>query len=252
MTASSLAGRLAASREHGGGPQVDSRGQLPDGPEGVPDQRLQQNAIRVLIGHDVPLFREALRVALSHLPGLEVLPTTVPVVEVVAAARRARPRVVLLDLTDRTAAGLEALRALRSQVPESAVVVVTTDTDDAALLAAMVVGASGHLTMGAAVAEVAAAVSAAASGKVLGGRQLEARIRRLARPEPPPPFRSSLTEREREVLCRLVQGMGTRAIAADLGCAHNTARAHIQNVLIKLGVHSRLAAAALAVREHLV
>lgn len=208
---------------------------------------------RVLIAHEVRLFREALRVALSDRHGLEVLPSTVDVDGVVLAARQGRPRVVILDLTGRTADGLNALRSLRSEVPDAAVLVVTEETDDAALVAAMSLGASGHLTTSAAISDVAQAVSDTARGKVLAGRRLEARIRHLALSgQPAPPCTERLTDREREVLRRLAQGMNTRAIAADLGCAHNTVRTHIQNVLTKLGVHSRVAAATLAVRNDLV
>lgn len=208
---------------------------------------------RILIAHDVRLFREALRVALSDRHGLEVLPSTVGVDGVVVAARRTRPRVVLLDLTGRTAEGLAALQALRSEVPEAAVLVVTEETDGRTLVAAMALGASGYLTMSAAVSEVAQAISDTAGGKVLTDHHLEARVRHLAHcAQAATSSGDRLTDREREVLSRLVQGMDTRAIAADLGCAHNTARTHVQNVLSKLGVHSRLAAATLAVRNDLV
>lgn len=209
---------------------------------------------RVLLAHEVRLFAEVLRVALAERAGFEVLPTIVPLSQAVRAARQSRPQVVILGLESKTADGLEVLRELRETLPETAVLVVTSSADAASLSAAVTAGASGYLTMDAEMADLVDAVRATAAGKVvLSGRRLEALVRHLAqRSRPARGGDALLTDRERDVLARLVEGKSTKAIADELCVSHNTARTHIQNVLTKLGVHSRLEAAARAVREHLV
>jgi DNA-binding NarL/FixJ family response regulator len=213
-----------------------------------------QRATRVLLAHEVRLFAEVLRVALAERAGFEVLPTIVPLEQAVRAAKQARPQVVIMGLESRTANGLEVLRELRAALPETAVLVVTASADAASLSAAVSAGASGYLTMEAEMSDLVDAVRATAAGKVvLSGRRLEALVRHLAqRSRPRQGAEALLTERERDVLARLVEGKSTKAIAAELCVSHNTARTHIQNVLTKLGVHSRLEAAARAVKEQLI
>jgi DNA-binding NarL/FixJ family response regulator len=206
---------------------------------------------RVLLAHEVRLFAEVLRVALADRAGFEVLPTIVSLDEAVRAARQVRPNVVIMGLESRTSDGLEVLRALRQALPDTAVLVVSTSTDVVSLTAAVAAGASGFLTMDAEMADLVEAVRATAAGKVvLSGRRLEAMVRHLGRQAAAPlGSQARLTERERDVLARLVEGQSTKAIAAALCVTPNTARTHIQNVLTKLGVHSRLEAAALVARE---
>ena len=209
---------------------------------------------RVLIAHEVKLFAEVLRVALSERAGLEVLPSIPTLAQAVRAARQCRPQVILMDIEGQSADGLTVLAELRQAVPEAAVLVVTSSVDSAALSAAVSAGASGYLTMDADMSEVVDAINATAAGKVvLSGRRLEALIRHLAhRASSTRACDALLTEREQDVLACLVAGKSTKAIALELGVSHNTARTHIQNVLTKLNVHSRLEAAARAVREKLV
>jgi two-component system nitrate/nitrite response regulator NarL len=209
---------------------------------------------RVLIAHEVRLFAEVLRVALAERVGLEVLPSIPTLCQAVKAARQTRPQVILMDIQGRTADGLEVLRELREAVPEAAILVVTSSVDPATVSAAVSAGASGFLTMESDMSEVVDAIRATAEGKVvLSGRRLEALVRHLGqRSATVKTCATLLTERERDVLALLVEGKSTQAIAQELGVSQNTARTHIQNVLTKLNVHSRLEAAARAVREHMV
>lgn len=222
--------------------------QLTDSSE--PDPR----PTRVLIAHEVRLFAEVLRVALADRAGLEVLPSIPSLAQAVRAARQTRPQVILMDIEGRTADGLGVLRELREKVPEASVLVLTSSADPAMVTAAVSAGASGYLTMEADMGEVVAAVRDTAAGKVvLSGRRLEVLVRQLARrSETVSRCAGLLTERERDVLLKLVEGKATKTIADELGVSQNTARTHIQNVLTKLNVHSRLEAAARAVREQLV
>lgn len=211
-------------------------------------------SVRVLIAHEVRLFAEVLRVALAERAGLDVLPSIPPLARVVSAARQTRPQVILMDIEGGSADGLATLRELREAVPEAFVLVLTSSIDPAMVTAAVGAGVSGYLTMDTEMSEVGDAIRATAAGNVvLSARRLEVRVRQLARrAETAKRGDRLLTEREREVLRRLVQGKSTKTMASELVVSHNTARTHIQNVLTKLQVHSRLEAAARAVGEDLV
>ncbi len=209
---------------------------------------------RVLVAHETRLFADVLRVALSERTALEVLPSIPALADAVEVARRSRPDVIIMDLESRTADGLEVLKALRAALPDCFVLIVTSSVDAETLPAAMSAGASGYLTMDADMSDVVDAIRTTAAGQVvLSGSRLEALVRHLSgQSRPVAASKGLLTDRERDVLVLLVDGQSTVSIAKHLGVSHNTARTHIQNVLTKLGVHSRLEAAARAVRERLV
>lgn len=209
---------------------------------------------RVLLAHEVRLFAEVLRVALGDRAGFDVLPTVVPVAQALRAARQSRPHVVIMGLESATADAVEVLRQLRLALPDTPVLVVSDTSDAGSLTAAVAAGATGYVTMDADMGDLVQAVQATAEGKVLlSGRRLESLVRHLERrPDSAQRGATLLTAREREVLACLVQGKSTKAIAAGLCVSQNTARTHIQNVITKLGVHSRLEAAARAVQEHLI
>ena len=210
--------------------------------------------VRVVVLNEQRLFADVLRVALSERGGFDVCPTNATLARAAEVVRQTRPDVVVMDLAGDTAAGLEVLAALKAEFPGTQVLIVTASADATVLPAAVEAGASGYLTMDATIAEVVEAVEATAAGKaVLSGRRLEALIQHLARRAARPAAAcGTLTEREREVLRRLVEGQSTRQISMELCVSPNTARTHIQNVLTKMDAHSRLEAAARAVREKLV
>lgn len=206
---------------------------------------------RVLLVHEVRLFAEVMRVALSERAGFEVLQIVSAFDRAVRAARQARPDVVIIGIDSRLPDGFDVVRELRATCPETAVLVVADSADITSLTAAVAAGASGYLTMDAEMADLVETVRATAAGEaILSGRRLEAMIRHLGRQSTVAEgCQDLLTERERAVLARLIEGGSTKTIALDLCVSHNTARTHIQNVLSKLGVHSRLEAVALVARQ---
>ncbi len=136
-------------------------------------------------------------------------------------------------------------------------VVVVADVDDPRMSGlAIAAGASGYLTTDAGTDELANAICYAVRGDTaVSGQHVTKMIRDLVRRGPSPDrFHSyvTLTPREVEVLGYLVDGLSTAQISEQLSISQHTARAHIQNVLVKLNVHSRLQAAAHAVQHHLL
>lgn len=220
----------------------------------VPDDHLVvvTRPTRVLLALEQRLFAQVLRFALSDHGGYEVLPACSSLRELRGVVERERPDVVLMDVESETCDGLGVLRELRAAQPRVAVLILSAAPGPQLLSDVMTAGAAGFLSLEADMAEVISAVRSAAEGKVvLSGRRLEALVRHLAQqttPTPPLGPGGRLTDRELDVLLLLAKGASTPEIATTLFISVHTARTHVQNLLVKLGVHSRLEAAVYAVR----
>lgn len=209
------------------------------------------SAVRVLLCDDHQVFAEALA-GLLDAGGIEVVGVVGKVEDAVATAASRRPDVVLMDYELPDGDGVRATAAIKAASPHTQVVLLTSNADEDVLVAAIEAGASGYVTKHKPAAEVVAAVRAAADGEMLVSSDMLARLLpRMGRAEP----RGGgydLTPRELEVLALLVEGTPNQELAARMGISRNTVRNHVQNLLTKLGVHSRLEAVALASREGLL
>jgi DNA-binding NarL/FixJ family response regulator len=163
------------------------------------------------------------------------------------AAERA-PDVVLMDLLMPGMDGISAIAAISQGHPELAVVAMTSFTQADLVHGALQAGAAGYLLKDAEADEVAAAIRAACRGEV----HLDATIaKQLTRSlvAPGPHAVTALTDREREVLVLVAQGLSNQQIADSLVISERTARTHVSNILSKLEVASRTQAALVAIRE---
>lgn len=215
--------------------------------------------IRVWVVEDGALLRRSLAAYLAAAPQL-ACPRAFGSVEELAAALAAgdRPDVVLMDLALPGRSGVEGTRLLRAAVPSARILVLTVQEDDDSVFAAICAGASGYLLKPTPLAHVAEAVRRVAAGEaamdgVVARRVLEqfARVASLPR-RGAGDTRPRLTEREREILALLVDGLAMKQIAARLGVSYHTVDAHLRNVYEKLHVHSRSAAVVKAVKEGLL
>ncbi len=207
------------------------------------------STIRVLIVDDERLFAELLRVALRGADGIEVIDIVHDAATAVERAKALRPEVVLADYHLPDGTGADVARALR-QLDSTAVVVLTADPSAETLADVARSGAVGHLTKERGFAEVVESVRAAASGEILfEANELQRLL--LERETTRKPI-EPLTARELEVLRLLASGASSQVASATLGISTATLRAHVQNVLRKLGAHSRLEAVAEAARLGLV
>jgi len=213
--------------------------------------------ISVLLANSHRLVRELVVNGLELEPGICVIGTAATADEALAMAARIAPDVVILSVGLAGADPTQTACKLRSTSSASRVLVLAEDEDQSVLTGNIRCGANGYITTGCSMAELAAAVRAVHEGTMhvptpmLGPlistligdsrEQREAR-RRLSR----------LTQREREALALLVKGASTDGIAAALVISPDTARSHVQHVLSKLGVHSRLEAAAYVVERGVV
>jgi DNA-binding NarL/FixJ family response regulator len=209
------------------------------------------DAIRVLIVDDHTVVRSGLITFLSLLDDIEVVGEAADGSEAVAAARRLKPDVVLMDILMPNVDGVTAIGRIKEELPETEIVAMTSFIEEEKVTAALGAGASGYLLKDAEADEVAQAVRDAHNGEVhldpAVARLLTERIRR--RPEPADGLVEPLTEREREVLRLVARGMSNKEIAAELFLTERTARTYVSNILGKLGLQSRTQAALWAI-EH--
>ena len=213
--------------------------------------------VRVLLADAHSLFREALSSALAAEPDLAVVAEARDGLEAVAEAARSEPEVAVLDAELPNCDGVRATRLIRDRLPGCRVVVLAAEEDHDTLADAVQAGASGYLTKASPLTDLVEAIRAVHRGdtlvpaRMLGGllgrlvnrrHEQSSAVRRMGR----------LTPREKEVLSLLAEGGDNDSIAQALVISPQTARTHIQNVLVKLGVHSRLEAAALAIQNGLL
>jgi DNA-binding NarL/FixJ family response regulator len=194
---------------------------------------------RVLIADDHPLFCDGLAAVLTDGPGTELAGTATTGTEAVDLAREIQPDVVLMDLHMPEMNGIEATRRIVADCPHAAVLVLTVFDDDVSVRSALRAGARGYLLKGASREQIRCAIHAAASGEIILGAQLAARmVACFTATAPAPPF-PQLTGREREVLDLLAQGRANTAIATRLSLSPKTVRNHVSNILAKLQVTDR-------------
>jgi DNA-binding NarL/FixJ family response regulator len=211
--------------------------------------------IRVLLVDDHQLLTGALSRMLSNESDIHVVGVAGTVAEARAIARE-RLDVVLMDYRLPDGTGAEATRAIKARWPAARVVMLTALNDDETVLESIQAGADGYLTKDRAVEDVVNAVRAAHAGETLLPRSVivgiaqrvaAARDRGTERRQIDP-----LTPRELEVLKALTEGLSTPEICDRLFIAPNTLRTHVQNIMGKLRVHSKLEAVAFALRHRLV
>jgi DNA-binding NarL/FixJ family response regulator len=212
--------------------------------------------VRVLICDDHRILTDTLTAVVADDPGLKLLgPPLHSPDEAVDLALRYRPDVVLMDIEFRGhMSGIEATRRIKAGAPEVNVVIMTAHEDDRLLIEAVEAGATGFLRKTEGVDEFLEVVKSAAAGEMLIDPEVLARLLPLVAKERAArqdalDLLDQLTDREREVLDLLAEGLRNDAIGARLFISPQTAQTHVRNILGKLGVHSKLAAAAFALRH---
>ena len=207
--------------------------------------------IRVLLVDDHAVVRMGLRAFFDLLPDIEVVGEASDGSEGAAMTRRLTPDVVLMDLLMPNMDGITAIGRIKAELPETEIVTMTSFIEEEKVTAALEAGASGYVLKDAEAEEVAQAIRAAFAGEVhldpQVARLLAQRMRAKKDPEPVEP----LTDREKDVMRLLGQGMSNKEIGAQLFITERTARTYVSNILGKLGLASRTQAALWAVEHKL-
>jgi NarL family two-component system response regulator LiaR len=206
--------------------------------------------IRVMIVDDHDMVRRGLAAFLRAKPELELVGEARDGLEALQICEQVHPDVVVMDLVMPRMSGAETTRAIRRHWPQVQVVALTSFEERDLVREALSAGAIGYLLKNVSVDDLAAAIHAAYAGRsTLAPEAVRALIENETRPAG---LDYQLTAREREVLGLLVQGMSNPEIAESLVVSRATAKAHVSNILSKLGVSTRSEAVALAIQQHLV
>lgn len=201
--------------------------------------------LRLLLVDDHALFRAGLRAVLSLRADFVVVAEADTVAAAVAAWHAHRPDVVLMDLRLPDGTGIAATAAIRQADPAARVLLLTTYDGDEDIHRALAAGACGYLLKNITGPELLEAVAAAAAGRDYVPPAVRRRLAERA-------AYGELTPRELETLELVVKGLTNREIAAVLRVTEFTAKAHVRNLLAKLGAADRTEAATLALQRGLV
>lgn len=211
---------------------------------------MADKVIRVMIVDDHAVVRGGLSKFLMVHQDLELVGEAESGEEAIVLAQRLHPDVILMDLKMGGMDGVTATRLVREKCPGCRVIVLTSFAEDNMVQGALQAGAIGYLLKNVTVSELAAAIRSAYAGRMtLSSEATEALVHSTTQPVV---HGDELTEREREVLALLVEGLSNQEIADRLFLGIGTVKFHVRNIYSKLGVDNRVAAVTLAMQRHLV
>ncbi len=203
--------------------------------------------IRVAVADDHPMFRAGVLSSLREEDGIDVVGEASDGPGALALARSELPDVIILDIA-MPGSGLEAARHIAAACPATRIVMLTVSEDEDDLLAAVKAGASGYVLKGAGAGELVNVIRSVHAGDVYVAPALAwGMLRELQTPRTSP--YDELTDREREVLELVAEGLSNHEVAERLGLAEKTIKHYMTNILGKLHVRSRVEAALLVARE---
>ncbi len=210
--------------------------------------------MRVLIIDDHALFRDGLQ-GLLEQRGIEVAGSVASGAEGIELTEELKPDIVLLDLRMPDMGGLEVLQKLKANKSAIPVVMLTTSNEESDLIKSLRSGAQGYLLKDMEPDELVSALRDIENGKNVVAQDLTDALARMVQgdtniADEEGPF-SNLTPREMEILCLLAEGQSNKLIARNLGISDGTVKLHVKAILRKLGIHSRVEAAVIAVEQGL-
>jgi DNA-binding NarL/FixJ family response regulator len=205
------------------------------------------NPISILLVDDHSLFREGLASLLRARPNLQVAGTASSGEEALLLAREVLPDLVLMDVRMPGINGIETTRRLKVEMPTVRVVMLTMSEDAQDLFQALKNGAQGYLLKNTKPDALYRFIEGVMEGEApISGLMAAKMLSEFRPPEDPAPDDrgcEKLTERERDVLQRVANGMTNREIAHTLSISENTVKKHLRNILAKLHLQNRVQAA---------
>lgn len=198
--------------------------------------------LRILIADDHPLFRDGLRALLTSLPDFEVVGEAEDGAQAMAQALALQPDLIFMDLRMPGVDGVQAIREITRASPHIGLIVVTMLNHDSAVFSAFKAGARGYLLKDARQEEIVHAIRTVASGGAMLGAALAKKVQvyfHALAPKRDLLVFPELTDREREVLQLVAQGLSNTQITERLNVSPRTVRNHITNIFAKLQVATR-------------
>jgi len=210
--------------------------------------------MRVLLIDDHALFRIGLQELLERR-GIHVVGALGDCREGIEEAEKARPDVILLDMRMPDMNGVEVLKELRIRKLDMPIAMLTTSEEENDVIDSLQNGAQGYLLKDMEPDELITALHEIVEGKTVVAKELTGILAKAVQGEweaaPAKGTFTTLTPREREILCHLAAGQSNKVIARDLGISDGTVKLHVKSILRKLEVHSRVEAAVIAVEQNL-
>jgi two-component system nitrate/nitrite response regulator NarL len=214
-----------------------------------------EKPISILLVDDHTLFRSGIRSLLQRYPEFAVVGEASDGVEGIKRAKQLQPDVVLLDLNMPGMSGLETLQLLLQDCPDVAVMMLTVSEEAEDLTAALQAGAKGYLIKNIEADFLVRAIKRAAAGESVLAESMTSKLVAQLQGGPAkavePSELDKLTPREKEILACLARGDSNKIIARTLDVAESTVKIHVQNILKKLNLSSRVQAAVFAVEHRL-
>jgi two-component system, NarL family, response regulator LiaR len=205
--------------------------------------------IRIMLVDDHAVVRSGLGAFLSVNPDLELIGEAENGEQAVVRAGILKPDVILMDLMMPVMDGVAATAAIKKQNPGIQIIALTSFQEDELVQNVLRAGAVGYLMKNVSARELAAAIRAARDGKMtLSSEAAMALVRATQQAQET----ETLTEREREVLKLMVEGLNNAEIAERLVVSLSTVKYHISNIMMKLGVNNRVAAVTTAIQKKIV
>ncbi len=203
-------------------------------------------SLRILVVDDHALFRRGLVGLLSEMPGIEVIGEAVDGADAVRQVAALGPDFVLMDVNMPNLSGVRAVEEIRKTRPSLPILMLTISQTDEDLIGAIVAGANGYLLKSAEPDLLYRTILQVAEGHAVLSPEVTARVLRVVQRGHEEQKRHLLSERERDVLRCLAQGMTTSMISASLYISENTVKTHVRHILEKLEVNNRTEAVARA------
>ncbi len=210
--------------------------------------------IKILLVDDHTLFRSGIKLLLQRNPEFEIVGEASDGLEGVKRAKQLRPDVVLMDLNMAGLSGLEAMQLIVEDMPDVAVLMLTVSEEAEDLSTALKNGARGYLLKNIEADYLTLAIKRAAAGESVIAESMTAKLIMQFRNggnAAPPAEKEKLTPRERETMVCVARGESNKEIARNLNVAESTVKIHVQNILKKLSLSSRVQIAVYAVERGL-
>ncbi|WP_158793125.1 response regulator transcription factor [Granulicella sp. L60] len=203
------------------------------------------DTIRILIVEDHHVVRKGFVALLQMLDGVQIVAEASDGLQAISLFREHRPDITLMDLRLPGMGGVDAIKAIRQEFPESRIIVLTTFDGDEDIYRALQAGAHGYMLKGMDAEDLTRAIHIVHSGKSYIPAEVAGRLAERF-------SGSELTERETDVLKLIVRGNSNKEIGTKLFISEATVKTHINNLLSKLGVSDRTQAATTALQRGIV
>jgi len=214
--------------------------------------------LRIFLIDDHNLFRSGVKALLARQPDFEVVGEAADGLEGLKRAKQLKPDVVLLDLNMPGISGREAVKMLVEELPRTQVLMLTVSEDAEDLMDTLKSGARGYLLKNIDADYLVDAIRRAARGEAVMSPQMTSKLVRGLQAGgaevvlPQAAVKDKVSPREREVLALLARGASNKEMARELQLAESTIKIHVQNILRKLNLTSRVQAAVYAVEHGIV